>query len=735
MTGMSVLQYARARRGAGSPPWRRAPSAVTIIILLWLGLLFGHQANAQDNVLESVDISSLPGNRVQLRFRLSQPPPSAPRSFTINEPARIVIDFVDTRNGLGIRQRNIDSGVAEQLSVLEGSGRTRASLKLARLVPYSLDTRGNTVLLTLEEANGTARTDRVASPGLERQRLTAGPKSLTNIDFRRGPQGEGVISVSLSDPSISVDVREEGNNIVADFLGARLPRGQEQRLDVADFATPVMLIDALNRGNNARLTIKPTGRFEYLAYQTDNLYTIEIKPFLKEEESSDPAKKKYTGELLSLNFQDIEVRAVLQIIADFTGLNVVVSDTVQGNLTLRLQNVPWDQALDIILRTKGLTSRQNGTVIYVAPTEEIITREQLELESRKKIVELAPTRTEIIQINYAKAAELAPLIKHGTGEDGTVSLLSPRGQVTVDPRTNTLLVQDVAEKLSDIRSFISRLDIPVRQVMIDSRVVIANDDFSKEIGVRLGATYVERNGDYGVTNTTGSAEGTNTMVESEIENFNESGQPYPVELPSLGDRLGVNLGTVAEPFGRLALAILGQDYLLDLELSALQAEGRGEVLSNPRVITTDRTEAFIKQGREIPYQVVGRDGQPIIQFRDAVLELSVVPQITPDDRIVMDLAVKKDEQGPDVNTATGGSQPSIDKREVRTQVLVSNGETVVLGGILEENSQNSVDKVPLLGDIPGLGRLFQRRAEERIKRELLIFVRPQIVSESGIAVR
>jgi type IV pilus assembly protein PilQ len=425
----------------------------------------------------------------------------------------------------------------------------------------------------------------------------------------------------------------------------------------------------------------------------------------------------------------------LQIIADFTGLNVVVSDTVQGNLTLRLQNVPWDQALDIILRTKGLTQRQNGNVIYVAPTEEIITREQLELESRKKIVELAPLRTEVMQINYAKAENLGTLLKNSGNQQGAVSLLSPRGQVTVDQRTNTLLIQDVPEKLSEIRGFISRLDVPIRQVMIDSRVVIANDDFAREVGIRWGATVVKRNGDYGVNTVSGSLRGTNDIVNDAVDNLQQTGQPYPIGVPPLVDRLGVNLGTVAQPFGRFALAILGQDYLLDMELSALQAEGRGEILSNPRVITTDRKEAFIKQGREIPYQVVGQNGQPIIQFRDAVLELSVTPQITPDDRIIMDISVKKDEQGPDVNTATGGSQPSIDKREVRTQVLVTNGETVVLGGILEQLTQKALDKVPLLGDIPVLGRLFQRRGEERTKRELLIFVRPQIVSENGIAVR
>ncbi len=715
-------------RPAPRPLGNGGPSRLIGALLLALsGLL---TATAQDlALLESVDIGSLPGDRVQIRFRLSRPM-DEPASFTVNDPARIVLDFPGARSGLDSRRQAIGRGVAESLHVLEGPGRTRATLKLARMVPYQLSAQGNTVVLTLEPGSvGRAAPGVAASPPIRSS--IAGPREINRVDFRRGPSGQALIGITLSDPSTAADVRLEGNRIVADFAGARLPRGQERRLDVTDFATPVTLVDALNRDGGARISVQPTGEYEYLAYQSENLYTIEIKPVIKDDdEDLRPEKKVYTGEVLSLNFQDIEVRAVLQILADFTGLNVVVSDTVQGNLTLRLQNVPWDQALDIILRTKGLTMRQNGNVIYVAPTEEIAAREKLELEARKQITELAPLRSELIQVNYAKAADLGGLLK----SEGS-SLLSARGQVTVDDRTNSLLVQDVADHLVEVRDLVTRLDVPVRQVMIDARVVIARDDFSKELGVRFGASGVRRNGDEGVFALSGSATtidgsgagATAGIVNSVISNLNSTGQPFPVSIPSIDQRLGVRLGTSQDPFGRLAMALLGRDYLLDLELSALQAEGRGETLSNPRVITTDRTEAFIKQGREIPYQVVSEDGVNI-QFKEAKLELIVTPQITPDNRVIMDLRINKNEQGQNVSTGTGGSVPSIDTREIRTQVLVDNGETVVLGGVFEQVTSKTLDKVPFLGDIPAVGRLFQRRGNTNNKLELLIFVTPQIVT-------
>jgi len=708
-------------------------------------------------VLEAVDISPLSGNRLQLRFRLSGRLAAPPSAFTINEPARIVLDFLGTRNGLSTRQQAINVGVAERISVLEGADRTRASLNLAQLVPYQMQVQGNAVLLTLDNAgtasartppNSAAASVKAAAKSRPSQSapapvVTSGPRNISDLSFRRGPAGQAVITVKLSNPSIPVDVRQEGNQIIADFQGATLSKGQQRRLDVTDFATPVSAVQALNRGNDARLTIDPTPPFEFLAYQADNQYVIEVRPPQKSKEEDDKAalfdmsKKKYTGDLLSLNFQDIEVRAILQILADFTGLNIVVSDTVKGNLTLRLQNVPWDQALDIILRTKGLTMRQNGNVVFIAPTEEIAAREKLELESRKVVEDLVPLRTEVIQLNYAKAEDVAKLLQPERGKDNnTRNMLSPRGEINAYVPTNTLVIKDVPDKLTEIRKLIAELDTPARQVMIDSRVVIASDDYARDIGVRFGVTGVNQTSN-GINALSGSLAGTSTIVNSAVNNLTTTGQPFPVAVPPLAERIGVPLPAAPSGGGapaKLAMAILGADYLVDLELSALQTEGKGEILSNPRVVTTDLKKATIVQGRQIPYSEVDDQGQVTTQFKDALLKLEVTPQITPDDRVRMDLVISKDDVGVNVPQATGGFVPSIDKREVQTQVLVNNGETVVLGGVFEQNKNKGNDKVPLLGDIPLLGYLFQRNSTNTIKRELLIFVTPQILKEGSGAV-
>ena len=705
-------------------------------------------------ILQAVDISPLAGNRLQLRFRLSERPEGPPSSFTINEPARIVLDFLGTRNGLATRQQAINVGVADKISVLEGADRTRASLNLARLVPYRVEVQGDAVLLTLESAGTSVKRTPAPSPAgsvaasaPKRSEAPAPltPRNISDVSFKRGPAGQGIVTVKLSNPGIAADVRQEGNRVIADFQGATLPKGQQRRLDVTDFATPVTTVEALNQGGNARLSIQPNPPFEYLAYQANDLYVIEVRPpqrTTEDEEKEaqfDPSKKKYKGDLLSLNFQDIEVRAILQILADFTGLNIVVSDTVKGNLTLRLQNVPWDQALDIIMRTKGLSMRQNGNVIFIAPTEEIAAREKLDLESRKTVEELVPLRTEIIQVNYAKAKDLAELLKKKSGEkDQQQSILSPRGTVEAYDQTNTLIIKDIPEKLAEIRELITQLDKATRQVMIDSRIVIASDDFARDLGVRFGVSGVSQTGDGRLNNLSGSLGATDTMVNSEVGNLIATGQPFPVAVPGLGDRLGVQFPAGAALGGtpaRVALAILGADYLVDLELSALQKEGKGEVLSNPRVVTADLKKATIEQGRQIPYTVVDDNGKANTEFKDALLKLEVTPQITPDDRVRMDLKVTKDDVGVNVQQATGGSVPSIDKRGVETQVLVNNGETVVLGGVVEQNTQKGTDKVPLLGDIPLLGYLFRSSTNSTIKRELLIFVTPQILKEGTVADR
>jgi type IV pilus assembly protein PilQ len=745
MTSRSTRAGRQAGRSEGG--WRPRWWVVLGLIggLLLAGSWQGATAQERQPVLQAVDISPLAGNRLQIRFRLSERPSAPPSTFTINDPARIVLDFLDTRNGLATRQQAINVGVADRLSVLEGADRTRASLNLARLVPYRVDVQGNAVVLTLDQAGApAARTPAATTTAAVRAAAAtsqrddaplpaAGPRRVSDVNFRRGPRGQGVVTIKLSAPGIPVDVRQEGNHLIADFQGATLPRGQERRLDVSDFATPVMTVEALNVGNNARMSIQPTPPFEYLAYQADDLYVIEVSPpeksaeELEREARLDPTRRVYTGDLLSLNFQDIEVRAILQILADFTGLNIVVSDSVTGNLTLRLQNVPWDQALDIIMRTKGLASRQSGNVVFIAPTEEITARERLDLESRRTVEELIPLRTEIIQINYAKAADLAALLKT-KGEQGQ-SVLSPRGDVAVDERTNSLIVKDVPDTLVEVRELVAALDTPTRQVLIDSRVVIASDDFSRDLGVRFGVSGVRETGQ-GVNAIGGNLGGTDTIIGSAVDNLTNTGQPFPVAVPELADRLGVNF-PVGGP--SLALAILGSNYLVDLELSALQVEGRGEVVSNPRVVTANLTKATILQGRQIPFSTVSDSGTNV-EFKDAFLQLEVTPQITPDDRIRMDLKVSKDEQGAAVATATG-LQASIDKREIETQVMVNNGETVVLGGVFEQTKRDDASKVPLLGDIPLLGYLFRTTSRSETKRELLIFVTPQILRDGSLADR
>ncbi len=744
MTSRSTNEGRQAWRTDGEwlPRWWVVLGLIGGLLLAgsWQNVL----AEEGQPVLQAVDISPLAGNRLQIRFRLSERPKAPPSTFTINDPARIVLDFLDTRNGLSARQQVINVGVADRISVLEGADRTRASLNLARLVPYRLDVQGDAVVLTLDNAGAPAARTPAPTPAASVRAAAAAsrrddgpvataPQRVSDVNFRRGPAGQGVVTVKLSASGIPVDVRQEGNQIIADFQGAAFPRGHERRLDVTDFATPVMAVEAVNAGNNARLSIQPNPPFEYLAYQADDLYVIEVRPPEKSQEDLerearlDPSKKVYTGDLLSLNFQDIEVRAILQILADFTGLNIVVSDSVTGNLTLRLQNVPWDQALDIIMRTKGLASRQSGNVIFIAPTEEIAAREKLDLESRRTVEELIPLRTEIIQVNYAKASELAGLLKT-KGEQGQ-SVLSPRGDVAVDERTNSLIVKDVPDKLIEVRELVTALDVPTRQVMIDSRVVIASDDFSRDLGVRFGVSGVRETGQ-GVNAIGGNLGGTDQIIGSAVGNLIDTGQPFPVAVPDLANRLGVNLPAAGPS---LAFAILGANYLVDLELSAQQVEGRAEVVSNPRVVTADLKKATILQGRQIPFSTVSDSGTNV-EFKDAFLKLEVTPQITPDDRIRMDLKVAKDEQGPSVITASG-EQVSIEKREIETQVMVNNGETVVLGGVFEQTKRDGATKVPLLGDIPLLGYLFRNTQVESTKRELLIFVTPQILRNSSLAER
>jgi type IV pilus assembly protein PilQ len=686
--------------------------------------------------LQAIDVQTLPGHQLQLRLRLSGPAPE-PLSFTIDRPARIALDLPNTSLALQNRRIDVKSGGLDTILAAEAGGRTRLVLNLDSLMPYQTRVDGNSILVTIggsqQAAAEPAATPSGGGAAPSRSAAAGGPRSIRNIDFRRAPDGAGRVIVELSDPRTPVNLRQQGTQIVVDFAGASLPAELMRRFDVTDFATPVQNVDALKVNDSSRLVISATGDFEQLAYQTDNQYTVEIKPAMRSSAAAEE-KKEYVGDRLTLNFQDIETRAVLQLLADTSGQNIVVSDSVQGNVTLRLQNVPWDQALDIVLRTKGLDKRREGNVIIVAPTEELAAREKAELAARKDLQELSPLRTEYVQVNYAKAGDLAGLIK----SSGTNSLLSARGSVTIDERTNTLLVQDTADRLQDIRRLVSTLDIPIRQVLIEARIVIANDDFSRNLGVRFGATAIaDQSGlGFGGTNSAGvvSSSGVgredDQVVLQPNNNNAPAGTPPAVSLPAVNDRYMVNL-PVANPAGRFALTLLDSDFIVDLELSAAQAEGRGEIVSAPRVVTANQREAIIEQGTEIPYQEASSSGATTIQFKKAVLALRVTPQITPDNRIIMDVTVSKDSVGQVIVTSAGVNVPSIDTREIVTQVLVNDGQTVVLGGIMETEHRETETKVPWLGDIPGLGWLFKNTSKTNNKDELLIFITPRILREGA----
>ena len=711
-----------------------------LVILTWsLGTAVAQEPS---NSLTDIEVQALPGNEIQLRLVLSGPAPK-PLTFTIDQPARIALDLADTGLALGSRRRDVNIGALDTILVAEAGGRTRVVLNLDNIVPYRTRVEGNSVYVTLSAGSGASVTQFAAAGSGSAEGATAesasqagsqsaaarGGRSVENIDFRRTESGGGRVIIQMSDAGIPVDVRQEGGSIVVNFIGTSLPDSLMKRLDVLDFGTPVRTIDALRVGKDTRLVISALGPFEELAYQSDNVFSVEVHELVQERDER-PAtlfsqKREYTGERLTLNFQDIDSRAVLQLLADISGRNIVVSDTVQGNVTLRLQNVPWDQALDIVLATKGLDMRQNGNVIIVAPAEEIAAREKADLESRQAIRQLEPLMSEYVQVNYAKAGDLADLISGG----GENSLLSDRGTVGIDERTNTLLVQDTADNIGNIRRLVTTLDIPVRQVLIEARIVIVTDDYRRDLGIQWGATIVSDQSD-GLIAVSGNSTGTDDIVNSALDQQAATGSLIPVDIPNLQDRFMVSL-PVASPAGSLGLAVLGDDYLVDLELSAVQAEGRGEVISSPRVITANQKEASIEQGVEIPYQEASSSGATTTQFKDAVLSLTVTPQITPDDRIIMDLHVTKDSVGEQVSTERGGSVPSIDTRSVTTQVLVNNGQTVVLGGIYETENAEFVTKVPFLGDLPFLGYFFRRTQTVSDKAELLIFVTPKILQDGA----
>lgn len=717
-------------------------AAVTQVFLLFM--VCGYTANAQEgNRLQDIQVQSLPGQRVELKLITSGSAPE-PLAFTIEDPARIALDLPDTALGLSSRRRDVNLGPLDTVLTAEANGRTRVVLNLDNMVAYDTRRSGNTITVTLGGASGdTATTTQFAgSPPPSSgpaSFASSGARAINSVDFRRTQDGGGRVIVNLSDPGTPVDIRQEGGRVVAIFQDTDLPAELMRRLDVMDFATPVTTVDTLRTNLDTRIVISADGDYEQLAYQSDNEFTIEINPAVEDQEQASTLfseEREYSGQRLTLNFQDIETRAVLQLLAETSGRNIVVSDTVQGNVTLRLRNVPWDQALDIVMTTKGLDMRENGNVIIVAPAEEIAAREQADLEARAAIDELEPLYSEFLQVNYAKASDLAALIGGAGGGGGggagvgSGTLLSDRGTVGIDERTNTLLVQDTAERLQDIRRLVRTLDIPIRQVLIESRIVTVNDDFSRDLGVRLGATAFDQNSTDGLTVFSATGEGTDTTIGSALDNLADpaNGTIFPLLLPDLQNRYNVNV-PIADAAGRFSLAVLETDYLIDLELTAMETEGRGEIVSTPRVITANQKEAIIEQGVEIPFQESASSGATTTQFKKAVLSLTVTPQITPDNNIIMDLIVSRDNVGELVASATGGFVPSIDTRSVETQVLVRDGQTVVLGGIYETERRETITKVPWLGDIPGVGTLFRSRTRTDNQSELLIFVTPRILQE------
>ncbi|HWZ64464.1 MAG TPA: type IV pilus secretin PilQ [Steroidobacteraceae bacterium] len=682
--------------------------------------------------LQSVDVQPLTGQQLQLTMHLSGPAPQ-PLSFTIDNPARISFDLPGATLALPSRRIDVHTAGLDTILAAETKDRTRVVLNLDKLVPYDARVDGNNIVVTLGNgssgsAAASASTAMPSTTPISSGSASAGSGSgreLRSIDFRRGTDGAGRVVVKLSDPHIHISLHQIGSQILVDFTDAGVPMNLVRRYDATDYGTPVAAFDVTRVGNGARIAITANGDYEQLAYQSDDQYVVEVAPRRKANVAAEE-KPVYTGERLTLNFQDIDTRAVLQLLADASGQNIVVSDSVSGNVTLRLQNVPWDQALDIVLRTKGLDKRRDGNVIIVAPQAELATREKAELAARKDVSELAPLRSEYLQVNYAKAQDMAALIKNGQN-----SMLSPRGSVAVDERTNTLLLLDTSDKLADIRRLVATLDIPVRQVLIESRIVIVNNDFERQIGAIFGLTNFQRSGANGLVATSGTAAATDTMVSSQMTGATGGVPGGPVTVPvgsSASNRYNVNL-PVTSPAGSFALSVLGNNFLVDLELSAAQAETQANIISSPRVITANQKEATIEQGIEIPYQQSASSGATTIQFKKAVLSLKVTPQITPDNRIILDLDVRDDSVGTIVVASGGVNVPSINTREISTQVLVNDGQTVVLGGILQTTQREDDTKVPFLGDIPILGHLFKSTDHTDDKDELMIFITPKIVRE------
>lgn len=688
----------------------RISKAAQVFVAVILTMITSVQCLASD--LVDIKFTALPGDVTQMELIFDGQPPT-PGGYTIEKPARISLDLPGVNSQLKSKYHKIGLGNARTATVVNAKERARVIVSLAQLVPYAVESLDDRLLILM------GRSVEASSQNVQPNQAVASSEvnesSVMNVDFRRGDQEDGQVQILLSNPKANIDIQQQGKKIIVTLKDTVLPENMRRRLDVVDFATPVKFIDANMEGTNTVLYIEPEGQYDYLAYQADNILSINVKPITKaEKEKLAKSEFPYSGEKLSLNFQNIEVRAVLQLIADFTGQNLVASDTVDGGITLRLQNVPWDQALDLVLKTKGLAKRQMGNVLLVAPAEEIAAREKIELEAVKQVEELAPLLSEYVQLRYAKAAEIASLLTSDSG------LMSSRGTAVVDERTNTLLMKDSGGNLDKIREAIALLDVPVRQVLIEARIVIANTSVGEKLGIRWGGGGMKANNDSFVT--FGASQTTLNETNQILIDRSKGEDPGEITFP---DAYVVDLGVSDVGASSIAVGIQTFDYLLDLELSAVETDGHAEIVSQPRVITADGQTASIQSGTEIPYQEASSSGATSISFKSAVLKLEVTPQITPDDRIIMDLKINQDSIGE--VTAAG---PTIDTNSLETQVLVENGETIVLGGIFRSEETFATTKTPFFGDIPLIGVLFRRTEHIETKAELLIFITPRLIKDT-----
>ncbi|RON59500.1 fimbrial protein [Pseudomonas fluorescens] len=685
----------------------------TLGFSLWIALMSPMVLAAN---LKTLDVAALPGDRVELKLSFDGPPPQ-PKGYTTESPARIAVDLPGVASQLASKNFDLGSGNARTATVVESKDRTRLIVSLTQLAPYNTRVEGNTLYVVVGQGAPVAAprpaaavpraTTVAAAPA---KAFVAKSRAIRGVDFQRGTAGEGNVVIDLSDPTIAPDIQEHDGKIILSFARTQLPEKLRVRLDVKDFATPVQFVNAGVSGDRTVVTVEPGGTYEYSTFQTDNKLTVSVRPMTVDDlQKRNADRNSYVGEKLSLNFQDIDVRSVLQLIADFTNLNLVASDTVQGGITLRLQNVPWDQALDLVLKTKGLDKRKIGNVLLVAPADEIAARERQELESQKQIAELAPLRRELLQVNYAKAADIAKLFQSVTSAEAKVD---ERGSITVDERTNNIIAYQTQDRLDELRRIVAQLDIPVRQVMIEARIVEANVDYDKSLGVRWGGS-IQNKGNW---NTSGVSNGNSTTIGTPGSTSTNS--PF------------VDMGTVGNTSG-IGIAFITDNVLLDLELTAMEKTGNGEIVSQPKVVTSDKETAKILKGTEIPYQEASSSGATSVSFKEASLSLEVTPQITPDNRIIMEVKVTKDE--PDYLNKVQ-DVPPIKKNEVNAKVLVNDGETIVIGGVFSNTQSKVVDKVPFLGDVPYLGRLFRRDVVSEKKSELLVFLTPRIMNNQAIAV-